>query len=62
MGGWGCNIAPQTLHIFVGYVSGVWAAQASKCRPGHPPKLDMFEWVVGFEAHILWHAVSDQPK
>jgi hypothetical protein len=68
MGGWGWNITPQTLHILVGYVSGVRAARASKCTPGHPPKLDMFQrvggrfWGSSFEAHISWHAVSDQPK
>jgi len=33
-----------TYFLWDMYVWGVWAAQASKCTPGHPPKLDMFEW------------------
>jgi hypothetical protein len=28
------NIAPEMLHVSVGYVSGVWATWASKCMSG----------------------------
>ncbi len=59
MDGWGRNIAPKTCNVLVGYVSGAQATRASKHMPGHPPKLDMFQWVGGgfwgssFEGHIF---------
>jgi hypothetical protein len=52
MGRWGQNIVPKTLHVFVGYVSGAWAARASKRALGCLLKLDMFRWVVGFKVLV----------
>jgi hypothetical protein len=34
------------------YVSGAWVAWASKCMLSRPLKLDMFQWVVGFEVQV----------
>jgi hypothetical protein len=47
------------LHVLVKYVLRAWAAQALKRALGCWPKLDMFQWVVGFEVHVLWHAILD---
>jgi hypothetical protein len=43
MDGWGRNIAPEMLHVSVGYISGAQIAWASKRALGYPPKLDMFK-------------------
>jgi hypothetical protein len=40
--GWGRNIAPEMLHVSVGYVSRAQATHASKRMSNRPPKLDMF--------------------
>jgi hypothetical protein len=53
MGGWGRNIAPETLHVSMGYVSKARIAQASRCTSNRRPKLDMFQWVVGFKVLVL---------
>jgi hypothetical protein len=52
MGGWGRNIALETLHVPVGYVSRAWATRALKCTLGCLLKLNMFKWVVGFEVLV----------
>jgi hypothetical protein len=51
-GGWGWNITPKTLHVSVGYVLGAQVAWTLKHTLGHRPKLDMFQWVVGFEVLV----------
>jgi hypothetical protein len=43
MDGWGRNIAPETLHVSVGYISGARGARASKRALGRLSKLDMFK-------------------
>jgi hypothetical protein len=48
MGGWSRNIAPKTLHVLRAH-----ATKSSKQTLGYPPKLDMFQWVVGFEV-LVW--------
>jgi hypothetical protein len=52
MGKWGRNIALETLHVLVGYVSKAQTARALKCMLSHQLKLDMFWWVVGFKVQV----------
>jgi hypothetical protein len=59
MGGWGKNIAPETVHVSMRYVLKAWVVRALKCASGHPLKLDMFQQVVSFEV-VLKCAVFDR--
>ncbi len=36
----------------MGYVLGAWVVKTSKCTMGCLLKLDMFQWVVGFEVFV----------
>ncbi len=50
IGGWVQNIA----NVLGWYDSRARATRASKHRPGQLLKLDMFQWVVGFEVQVWW--------
>jgi len=51
MGAHGVRMAPKhsfrTLHVLMGSMFKVSVASASKLVLGYPPKLDMFQWMVG---------------
>ncbi len=42
MGKWAQNIAPEMLHVSMGYILGAQVAHALKCMLGCSSKLDMF--------------------